>query len=64
MGVGFRASSSVSTLQRELAAAHGRIQELVSNFFCFLLFIAPLLTYFFLVAQMAASEGMTEAVRA
>ena len=33
MGIGFRASSSVSTLQRELVDAHGRIQELVSNFF-------------------------------
>ena len=33
MGVGFRASISVSTLQRKLATAHRRIQELVSNFF-------------------------------
>ena len=32
MGIGFRASSSVSSLQQELPAAHGHIQELVSNF--------------------------------
>ena len=63
MGVGFRASSNVSSLRKELAAAHGEIQELVSNFFRALLFAASLLICFSLLAQMAASEGMVEAVR-
>ena len=63
MGVGFRASSSISTLQRELATTHGRIQELVSNFLLGSFIYCSFTYTFFLVAQMATSEGMTEAVR-
>ena len=63
MGVGFHASSSVSTLQRELAAAHGHIQELVRNFLLGSFIYCSFTYTFFLVAQMATSEGMTEAVR-
>ena len=39
MGVSFHPANSVSDLQRELAVAYGRIQELVSNLFVFFYFL-------------------------